>query len=223
MARGNRNFKDITGQNFGRLEVVTRSDAGNSRNRTVKWLCKCSCGNDTIVCGSELRRGKVKSCGCLRHDAPMTHGMEHTVEYTTWLGIKARCKSLTLRRNYSERGITVCPEWRESFEAFFASVGPRPSSKHSLDRIDNDGNYEPGNCRWATRTEQNRNRRNTRKVTIDGVEIPLAEAVERFGGKYATVLSRLHRGWSHERCLGLPPTTALILAAVYGAFLFERM
>jgi hypothetical protein len=106
--------------------------------------------------------------------------------------------------NYGGRGIAVCARWRNSFEAFFADVGVRPSVNHSLDRINVDGNYEPGNCRWATQSDQMRNTTVNRIVEVEGVEMTLQDAVERTSLKYNTVLYRLKRGWSLEQALTLP-------------------
>ncbi len=131
-----------------------------------------------------------------------------TPEYDAWVSMRARCENEARAnyKHYGARGIRVCAAWRESFESFLADVGPRPSGRHSLDRIDNQGNYEPGNVRWATWIEQNRNRRNTWWVTIRGERMPLTEAVERFRvvGEI-TARKRIERGWPDEDALLRPP------------------
>lgn len=127
-----------------------------------------------------------------------------TPEYNAWQNIKARCHCVSNKdymRYYGSRGIKVCERWRESFEVFFADMGPRPSSEHSIDRIDNDGDYEPGNCQWATRKEQNRNSRHNRLVAVGSETIPLSVACELAGMEYHKVKKRLRRGWSIERAL----------------------
>ena len=127
-------------------------------------------------------------------------------EYQAWLNMRARCdgRSDSARRHYVARGITVCDRWATSFEAFLADVGPRPSPEHSIDRIDNEGNYEPGNVRWATRTEQARNTRTTRIVEVNGVRASMAEWAERTGISLASIYDRISRGWSVERAVSTP-------------------
>lgn len=128
-------------------------------------------------------------------------------EYRTWINMKSRCNtpSSTGFENYGGRGIRVHPEWEASFAAFIRDMGMRPSRAHSLDRIDVNGNYEPANCRWATKTVQSRNMRSNKVVAIAGAEITLVEAVERTGLLYNTVLYRLKRGWRLEDALRAPP------------------
>ncbi len=154
---------NLAGQKVGRLfvkEFIEMKD-GNS-----VWLCKCDCGNELPVLGwllSRKQRGLsgVASCGCLRRERLKTHGMTDTPEWCAWSNMKSRCYCESSREypHYGGRGITVCDKWRDDFEAFFADVGLRPSPEYSLDREKVNGNYEPGNVRWATDLEQNRNRR----------------------------------------------------------------
>jgi len=130
------------------------------RRRQVK--CLCDCGNDSVIKYLvEIMRNHVKSCGCLNHTGKhlITHGMTKTREYRIWRNIKTRCfnKNISHAHIYSEKGITICPEWENSFEQFYKDMGPCPSNLHSIDRINNDGNYEPSNCRWATIQEQGQN------------------------------------------------------------------
>lgn len=168
----NPRFKDIAGQRFGRLVAVEydpcvwRSPNGRAY---AKWKCLCDCGNATSVSPAKLLSGNTNSCGCYqseaRSDAHRSHGMCGTPEFHAWGHMMSRCynpKNVQWK-NYGGRGISVCSEWRESRAAFLAyvveGIGLRPSSGHSIDRIDVNGNYEPGNIRWATPTEQRNNQR----------------------------------------------------------------
>ena len=156
---------DLTGQRFGRLVVVKR--AGTLRG--ARWECLCDCGNTTLACSGDLRKGRPRSCGCLRENPSSlpqtwTHlpGTICSPERVSWQAMRTRCANLNNPR-YGGRGIRVHPAWLDNFDAFFEYVGPRPSPDHSLDRFpDNDGNYEPGNVRWATRKEQAATRSTTR-------------------------------------------------------------
>jgi hypothetical protein len=148
----------------------------------------------------------VQSCGCIGNNAKKKHGMCTTPEYRAWHAMQKRCKSKQFQKNYGDRNITVCQRWRDSFENFFADVGPRPSPDHSIDRFpNNDGNYEPGNVRWATWAEQIRNRRVTIMLTAFGRTMPLATWLEESGQLTRTteakVCMRLKRGWTHEEAL----------------------
>ncbi len=156
--------RDITQQTFGRLTAVRHVGFGGYR--AAMWLCICTCGTELVVPGTQLRSGKTRSCGCLIGFLNTKHGHAtgkngRTAEYVSWQGMKARCENRNHDswKNYGGRGIKVCPEWRGSFEAFFRHMGAKPSPRYSIDRINNDGDYEPGNCRWATPLQQIHNRR----------------------------------------------------------------
>ncbi len=154
---------DLIGQRFGRLLVQSRSPRTDGRN--VFWFCLCACGKLTEVFTGQLRSGMSKSCGCLARELASaretTHGCSDSKIYLVWQAMKNRCYNPKQRAYpyYGGRGIKVCDRWRNSFEAFMADVGLPPTDKHQIDRINNNGNYEPGNVKWSTRSEQMLNRR----------------------------------------------------------------
>jgi len=191
---------DLTGQRFGRL--VVRSVASAERG-IVKWNCECDCGTTQVVQSTHLRSGHTRSCGCWRNEqttarnrAGAKHGMHLSPEYGIWRSMVKRCHSPTAHAydRYGGRGITVCPEWRTSFEAFYEHVGARPSPAHSIEREDNSRGYEPGNVKWATDSEQNNNRRNNLTATIGGEVLTAAQIAQRYGLTHRTVSYRIHAG-----------------------------
>lgn len=164
------NFKDITGQTFGRLTASTYLG-------DCYWQCLCVCGTTTRVNSTKLRRGSVVSCGCFMRETNARiqkllhtkHGMHESPEYATWAAMHARCKNSNHKewRNYGGRRVKVCEEWSD-FALFFRDMGPRPSSRHSLDRTDNGLLYSKATCRWATGIEQHNNTRRNHLLTYEG-------------------------------------------------------
>lgn len=205
-------FKDITGQRFGRLTVIEKCSNKSPSVKGVMWLCRCDCGGSTTTRTSSLRSGRTKSCGCLHKEflasgkARTTHGMRSTPEYRTWSLMKDRCYNRKTPGfyKYGGRGITVCKRWRNSFETFYADMGPRPSTNHSIDRIDNDGAYSPDNCRWATKKQQARNRRTNLTITFNGETMTSVEWSKRLGGKEMLVSQRIRLGWTEEEAVTIP-------------------
>lgn len=156
------NRLDISGKKFGRLTVLEY--AFTNKSRKSMWKCKCECGNEIVVSGSHLVNGHTQSCGCLFVETlpNKKHGMRKTRLYRIWLGMKSRCfiQSVPCFKHYGGRGITVCDEWKDNFQAFYDwAMSHGYSDDLSIDRIDVDGNYCPENCRWATWSEQRRNQR----------------------------------------------------------------
>lgn len=135
-----------------------------------------------------------------------THGLSGTPEYRVWVDMRRRCYNVKCKHydNYGARGIIICDRWFNSFENFYSDMGPRPSKKHSIDRIDVDGNYCPENCRWATKLEQDRNKRKTRFIDYNGKQTPVCELAEQFDIDRTTLFDRLERGWDIEKALTTP-------------------
>lgn len=187
----------LEGKRFGRLTVVSVVRRTGT-NRVIS--CRCDCGTEKPIYEANLISGRSTSCGCFRSEKNMAlhtrhgeagnayHKRKPTPEYKTWQRIKARCFKTdgSDYRCYGARGITVCERWMNSFETFLEDMGRRPSSKHSIDRIDNNGNYEPSNCRWATRQQQNTNTRRNRFVLFDGSRIHITAAAKKLGVHRAT-------------------------------------
>lgn len=207
--------KPMVGRVFGKLTVVRR--VGSDHNAAT-YECHCACGNTKVIDGRRLRRGLV-SCGCYRGESHRTHGGSSTPEFAVWLTMKARCSNENQEcfSRYGGRGIKVCERWM-AFENFLADMGRRPSDRYSIERINNEGDYEPSNCRWATIHEQTRNRRNNINLTHGGETMCLKDWAAKIGIEYGTLWSRFKKGWTTEQILTTPvtdtrfgvlPTTAL--------------
>jgi hypothetical protein len=192
------------GQRFGRLTTVEET-TGRTKGACY-WRCRCDCGNDTVTRASFLTWGMTASCGCIRKETTAARRFKHgharagmeTPEFKIWMKARERCLNPkdAAYLSYGGRGIQMCEEWRLDFAAFLRDVGPRPSPKHSIDRINNDGHYEPGNVRWATQTEQNRNTRQVVWVEHEGRRMSLAEFAERVG----VPRQALHIRMRHHKC-----------------------
>jgi len=162
-----RKIKDRTGEQFGKWTVKEFSHIKSRPSGNAEyWVCSCSCGTVTPVEWRELRKGNTTSCGCVR----VKHGMDGTPIHNVWRNMRARCYNTNnpMYKHYGGRGITVCDRWKDSFEDFYNDMGDRPSNKHSIDREDNNGNYESSNCRWATKIVQANNTRSTRLLEYNG-------------------------------------------------------
>ena len=198
---------NLVGLTFGRLTVTSRDETRPKGDGVHSfWICQCVCGATKSVRQTALRSGDTKSCGCLHKATHVTHGMTKTPEYRAWSMMIGRCHSRTHRQfpDYGGRGIFVGDEWRNSFEAFYRDMGPRPSSRHSLDRQDNEKGYYSGNCRWATDTQQQRNRRSNHHLTHDGRTLPIAEWAAILGLPAGTLEKRISNGWSVVDALTRP-------------------
>lgn len=187
------------GYKYGMLLVLSegktvKSITNNRHNTTVYWICQCDCGKLKEISGNDLRSGDTKSCGCQRYimssKGSRTHGLSKSLEYDIWVHIKQRCTNPENKafHNYGKRQITMCDRWIESFENFYADMGRKPKGL-SVERRDNDGNYEPSNCYWGTRSEQSRNRRDNIWLEHDGENMVLQDWANRFNVN-ATSLKR---------------------------------
>lgn len=204
-------IKDLTGQRFGKWTVLCMS-----QTKPVKWKLKCDCGYKRIMRSVNLISGKSRQCSKCSHcpgmESRRTHG--HTSfksvsrEYWCWQAMKSRClnnKNISYK-NYGGRGIRVCERWINSFENFLADMGRKPSLKHSIERINNDGNYEPGNCRWATRAEQIANTRSAKRYSFNGLTMRLFEWADFHKLNRQVLYQRMYRKWSFERAITQQPT-----------------
>lgn len=199
-------LNDYSGKKIGLLTVVKR--AGSNHQREAMWLCKCECGNETVIKGSDARTGHIKSCGCWRRQNSKNmltkHGQRHTRLYHIWCGMKTRCNNpKDIGYNlYGGRGIRVCEEWSQDFMSFYRWANENGyTDKMTIDRIDANGNYCPENCRWETQKAQQNNRRNNHVISYNGETHNLAEWAEITNIKAGTIYNRLKRGWTVERAL----------------------
>jgi hypothetical protein len=189
------------GDVFGRLTVTEElpsREVGGRFRRMVRL--SCACGGEKTAYVDNLRSGYTTSCGCLQverlREALVKHDLADTPEHIIWMAMRGRCNNPNNPKHYryGGRGIRVCEQWDRSFADFYTDMGPRPSPKHTIDRINNDGNYEPGNCRWATRTEQANNRRTSRLVSFDGRVQTLAQWARELGVPYGQLSRKMRNG-----------------------------
>jgi hypothetical protein len=200
--------QDITGRKFNRWTVIGQAPKDSAKYGTQRlWHCRCDCGNESIVPTAYLVYGNSKSCGCFHREKVAaihtTHGLSNSSEYRIWHNIRKRCyvSSDPGFHNYGARGISMCPRWLEDFRSFYADMGARPSPKHSIERIDNNGNYDPYNCKWATRLEQNNNSRRNRFMEHNGKRQTVAQWSRDTGVPSRVIITKLNRGISPEEIL----------------------
>jgi hypothetical protein len=218
---------EMAGRRFGTVTALRVAPEARTRTK-FKWVCLCDCGQEFTTCGGKLRCGDVVSCpDCSRERVRLSrvvHGMRRTAEYRIWTHIKSRCFNTRVPefKHYGGRGITMCERWRESFADFLADMGPRPSALHSVDRHpNNDGNYEPGNCRWATPKAQANNTRSNRKVTVAGETRNMTQWAESIGVRREVIHKRLKRGIEGDRLLAEPVKTEIFTFAGVSASIPE--
>jgi hypothetical protein len=189
------------GQTFGLWEILTVGK--------IKALCRCDCGIQKRIRINDLQAGKSRMCRqCSVESSNIVHGMRDTAEYNSWMHMIQRCHNENNKdyANYGGRGIIVCDMWRKSFEAFFMCVGLKPTSEHTIERIDTNGNYEPGNVKWATRAEQTVNQRSNVVLEIDGERKTVSQWAQdpRCPVNQFTIYKRLERDWDARRAVFEP-------------------
>lgn len=197
---------DLTGQRFGRLLVLRRAE---NMGRQTAWLCKCDCGNEKAVPYWNLVSGQTKSCGCLvkevsAKNAKCTHKQSYSRLYTIWIGMKQRCYYENHKhfKHYGGRGITVCDEWKDDFQAFHDwSISHGYEDNLTIDRIDVNGNYEPSNCKWASTKVQGNNKRTNHTLELNGEIHTVSEWSKITGIPNSTIHNRLKAGWTIEKAL----------------------
>lgn len=200
-------IKDLVGQRFGRLLV--KEFGGVYKNRRYHWDCICDCGNTVRVVRDNLVNGHTQSCGCLSLELKTKHGKSKSRDYYIYHMMIQRCYNPkdSGYKWYGGRGVTVCGRWLESFENFYEDMGKRPKGM-SLDRKDNDGNYEPSNCRWATKEEQHSNTRSNVWLNHDGERQTRTQWARDLGINQETLRYRLNQlGWSIKKALTTPVQT----------------
>ena len=213
--------RDLTGQTFGYLTVISR--AGTTKHGCATWHCRCQCGKLVPRQSQYLRnrqRKHPRSCGCHYGDSQRTHGMTNTIPFYKWSGMRNRCHNPRCKdyKNWGARGITVCARWRESFEAFWADMGPSYKPGLSLGRINNSKGYSPKNCRWETAKEQGNNTRCNIFIVTPKGRMTIAQAAETYGIPVGTLHARIRRyGWTVKSALN-PSTTWSTAVRVPGSW-----
>ena len=196
---------NLRGRVFGSLTAmfwIRKASSG-----TWIWLCRCFCGRHSSVRASNLISSHTRSCGCLKVESTTTHGMRGSPEYSAWRAMIQRCRNGNHPEfeNYGARGITVCDKWADSFEAFLSDMGVRPSSRHSIDRVNNEKGYSPENCRWATGSQQMRNTRGNHWIEIDGQRKLITDWAIEKDIHFTTICHRIERGMSERDAVLMPP------------------
>lgn len=204
-------LEDLTGRQFGRLAVVRLAEKRNGR---TMWQCRCECGTVKDVQSAQLKGSRTTSCGCQRSENMVARNLKHGMggkdrppEFTVWLNMRTRCFSPSDKKyaDYGGRGITVEEPWASDFAAFYRDMGPRPARGYEIDRINNDGNYKPGNCRWVPHIDNVNNRRNSAYVEWRGEKLTIAEWSKRVGISDRTIWMRLNKlKWDVERTMTQP-------------------
>ena len=199
--------KNITGQKFSRLTAI--GPVSRTKHNKIMWLFQCDCGGECTCIISNVLNGATSSCGCFARELRTSHGLSYQRRYRVYRDMLDRCYSVTHKNyhRYGGRGISVYQEWRDNPQAFFDVVGARPTPQHSIDRIDNDGNYEPGNVRWATREQQSNNTRFNHLLTFENKTLTVTQWAKRIKVNRGTLYSRLVAGWSDEKVLSTPIAT----------------
>lgn len=194
---------DMSGQQFGRLTAVEYS---HYKRPKTYWRCRCECGNEAIVSQGALKSGNTRSCGCLARDVNVTHGSSKSPVYKVWQAMRDRCHNPNnaFYPDYGGRGISVCARW-QGFAAFQKDMGHRPKGA-TIERKDVNGDYAPNNCCWASPRTQGNNRRNNRRISMDGVTHTVAEWSRLTGIDKSCILYRLNSGWSVRNALTIPPS-----------------
>lgn len=197
MKIGMQPLKDITNQRFG--QVLVLSKAPGTCKGHARWLCVCDCGAEFVALGTNLRRGKTKSCGHTKR----THGLSHVPEYNVWTQMIRRCynKECPSFPAYGGRGIKVCKEWRDSFSQFYVDMCPRPFPGAELDRKDNDSHYSKDNCRWVTRLQNCQNTRQVGRYLFQGKYFTLTELLDFTDVPRRVLARRLRQGWGINRAM----------------------
>lgn len=203
---------DLSGKRYGRLTVIRRADKKDTNNSRAYWECVCDCGNKTVVYRSNLTSGKTTSCGCFQQEKATEQATKHngagTRLYRIWIGLRGRCSNPNVPHytNYGGRGIKVCDEW-QTFEPFYEwAMANGYRDDLTIDRKDNDGDYCPENCRWATNKEQSNNTRKTIKIEFNGQTKTLSDWAQHIGVRRECLWKRIYlRHWSIEKALNTPP------------------
>lgn len=211
-------YRDLTGKVFGRLTILRIGEPAEWGG--IRWVCKCECGNEKLICGNDItrtHRTPTRSCGCLATELfglrNTTHGQnrggKRSASYLSWCAMKNRClnPNSTNHQDYMARGIKICQRWIDSFQDFSDDMGPRPR-RMSIDRIDNSGNYEPGNCRWGDDFVQHNNTRANKFITFRGKTLTISQWARVVNLPPTLVWHRLNRGWTAEDALTVVPNLA---------------